>query len=92
MRREAADFDQFEAERLDLGEYAVKRSLVREHTRQHGVIAPPPRLEVRERGADRLAQVTADTDPVTLWARIATGGGHIVTAQEAVQQPVVPQE
>jgi hypothetical protein len=30
-----------------------------------------------------LAQVTADTDLVTLQLRIATGGGHILTAQEA---------
>jgi hypothetical protein len=28
VRREATDFDQFEAERLDLGEYAMKHSLV----------------------------------------------------------------
>jgi hypothetical protein len=49
------DFDQFEAERLDLGEYAVKRSLVGEQTRQHGVVAPRPGLEVRECAADRLA-------------------------------------
>jgi len=30
-----------------------------------------------------LAQVTADTDLVTLQLRIATGGGHMLTAQEA---------
>jgi hypothetical protein len=39
VRREATDFDQFEAERLDLGEYAMKHSLVGEQTRQHGVVA-----------------------------------------------------
>jgi hypothetical protein len=79
-RREAADFDQFEAERLDLGEHAIKRSLVGEHTRQDGVAAPRPGLEVGERAADRLAQVTADTDLVTLRLRIATGSGHVLTA------------
>jgi hypothetical protein len=78
VRREATDFDQFEAERLDLGEYAIKRSLVGEHTRQHGVIAPRPGLEVGERAADRLAQATADTDLVTLRVRIATGSGHVL--------------
>jgi hypothetical protein len=28
----ATDFDQFETERLDLGEYAIKGGLVGEHT------------------------------------------------------------
>jgi hypothetical protein len=80
VRREATDFDQFEAKRLDLGEYAIKGSLVGEHTGQHGVVAPRPGLEVRERAADRLAQATADTDLVTLRLRIATDSGHILTA------------
>ena len=92
MRREATDVDQFEAERLDLGEYAVKRSLVGEHTRQHGVVAPRPGLEVRERAADRLAQATADTGLVTLRLRIAAGGGHMLTAQDAARQPAAAQE
>jgi hypothetical protein len=30
-----------------------------------------------------LAQVAADTDLVTLQLRIATGGGHVLTAKEA---------
>jgi hypothetical protein len=80
VRQEATDFDQFEAERLDLGEHAIKRSLVGEHTRQHGVVTPRPDLEVGERAADRLAQATADTDLVTLRLRIATGSGHVLTA------------
>jgi hypothetical protein len=82
------DFDQFEAERLEFGEYAIKRSLVGEQTRQHGVVAPRLGLEVRERAAHHLAQATADTDLVTLRLRIATGSGHILTAQEAAHQSV----
>jgi hypothetical protein len=39
-----------------------------------------------------LAQVTADTDLVTLQLRIATGGGHILTAQEAAYHQQLPQE
>jgi len=42
-----------------------------------------------ERGADRLAQATAETDLVTPRLRIATGSGHILTAQEAAHHPVV---
>jgi hypothetical protein len=59
---------------------AIKRSLVGEHTHQHGVVAPRPGLEVRERAADRLAQATADTDLVTLRLRIATGSGRMLTS------------
>src|SRR5580704_2378917 len=69
--QQAADFDQFEAERLDLGEHAVERGLVGERTGQDGPVAPRPGLEGGERGADRLAQVTADTDPVALRLRVA---------------------
>jgi hypothetical protein len=47
VRQQPTEFDQFEAERLELGEYATKRSLVGEQTRQHGVAAPRPGLEVR---------------------------------------------
>ena len=58
------DFDQFEAERLDLGERAVECGLVGEQTGQDGPVASRPGLEGGERGEDRLAQVAADTDPV----------------------------
>ena len=56
--------------RLDLGEYAVECGLVNEHTRQDGLVSPRPGLESGERGADRVAQMAADTNPVTLWPRI----------------------
>ena len=68
--RQAADFDQLQAERLDLGEYAVECGLVNEHARQDGLVSARPGLESGERRADRVAQVAADTDPVTLWPRI----------------------
>lgn len=60
------DFDQFETERLDLGEYAIEGGLVGEHTGQDGLVAPRPGLESGKRGADRLAKVAADADFITL--------------------------
>jgi hypothetical protein len=86
--RQAADFDQFEAERLDLGEHAVECGLVGEHTGQDGPVAPRPDLEGGERGADRLAQVAADTDPVALRPRVAAHTGHVHTTDEAAYLPV----
>lgn len=70
-RRQATDFEQFESERLDLGEHTVQRSLIGERTRQHDVVAAPVSLKGRERGAYRLAQAATETDLVTLRLRIA---------------------
>lgn len=76
MWRHTTYFDQFEAERLDLGEYTIERSLVGEHARQHGVATPRPGLEGGECGAERLAQAAADTDLVAMRLRIAVRTGH----------------
>jgi hypothetical protein len=84
---QAADFDQFEAERLDLGEHAVECGLVGEQTGQDGPVAPCPGLEGGERGEDRLAQVAADTDPVALRPRVAARTGHVHTTDEAAYLP-----
>jgi hypothetical protein len=62
---------QFQSERLDLGEHTVQRSMVGERTRQHDVVAALVGLEGWERGAHRLAQAAVDTDLVTLRPRIA---------------------
>jgi hypothetical protein len=82
--RHTTDFDQFEAERLDLGEYTVKRSLVGEYARQHGVVTPRLGFEVGERAADHRAQAAVDTDSVMLRLRlrIAMRTGHLLTAHE----------
>ena len=74
--------------RLELGEYTVKRSLVGEHPRQHGVVAPRPDLERGERGADGLTQAAADADLVTLRRRIAVRTGDQLTAHEAAFPPL----
>ena len=63
-RWQAADFEQLEAERLDLREYPVQRRAVRQRTGQHGVAPAGPGLQGGERAAYRLAQAAADTDAV----------------------------
>ncbi|HEY7263083.1 MAG TPA: hypothetical protein VH589_16545 [Trebonia sp.] len=69
-RRQAADFEQLEAERLELREHPVQRSAIRERPGQHGVAAARPGLQGRECAAYRLAQVTADPDTVPVRRRV----------------------
>src|SRR6516162_6845362 len=52
----AANFDQFEAERFELDEYSVERSRVCEYARQHGVVIACVGLERRERRAQHVAE------------------------------------
>ena len=85
-RWQAADFEQLEPERLDLREYAVQRGAVGERPGQHGVAAAGLSLQGRERGAYRLAQAAADTDPVPVRRPISAGTGHGLTTH-AVHRP-----
>jgi len=78
-RWQAADFEQLEPERLDLREHAIQRGAAGERPGQHGVATAGPRLQGRERGAYRLAQAAADTDPVPVRRPISVGTGHILT-------------
>ena len=88
-RRQAADFDEFQPERLDLGQHAVKRGLVGQHADQRGVAAVCPGVEGGERGADRLAQPAADTNLVPLRPRLALPARHGQPAREfAARAPV----
>jgi hypothetical protein len=80
-----AHFEKFEAERLALGERPVQRGLVGQHARQNGILAQEPGLQRGERGADRLAQATANADLVAQRQRIAVPAGHAATAHEAAQ-------
>src|SRR6266516_517510 len=63
LRSELADLDEVEAERLDLGQYAVERRPVQQ-AREHGVGAAPQRHQRGERGQHRRAQVAVDPDRV----------------------------
>ena len=63
LRSYAADLEQFECERLDLGQCAVQRGLVRGAS-QHRVLAACPGLQGGERASRRGAQAAADADPV----------------------------
>src|SRR6516162_10123000 len=78
-RWQAADFEQIEAERLDLREHAVQRGAVRQRPGQHGVAAAGPGLQGGERAARRLAQVAADPDPVPVRRRVVACTGHVLT-------------
>lgn len=85
VRRQAADFDQFKAERFELCEYAVERSLIREHAREHGVVTGRVGVERRERGADDVAEATTNTDFVSLRSgfRFCTRHRHAASALSA---------
>src|SRR5215510_5041700 len=89
VRRQAADFEQLKPEGLDLGEHAVQRGLVRQRSGQHGVLSTPLSPQGGERGAHRLAQVTAHPNLVSLRPRPAVRAGHVVTSHETGQLPTV---
>jgi hypothetical protein len=75
VRWQAADFEQFEPESLDLGEHAVECSLVRECSGEHGVRSARLRAQAGERQTQRLAQVTAHRDLILprLWPTMSAG-------------------
>ena len=85
-----SDFDQLQAECVELGEQPVQGCLVGEHTRQHGVAASRPGPQVRECGPARVAQAAADTYLVPLLATppqpVAARAGHVLTAYEAADR------
>jgi len=85
-RRQTPDFEQFEPERLDLGEHAVERCLVGQRTSQHGVVAAHAGLEGRERGPHRLAQAPADTDLVALRLPILARAAGLLTAHRRTRR------
>src|SRR5713101_3984528 len=62
VRRDSAELEQFEPERLDLSQYAVQRGLVRNGASQEGVLALCLGSE-RGEGAQRCrAEVAANTE------------------------------
>src|SRR6516225_5718176 len=80
-RWQAADFEQLEAERLDLREYAVQRGAVRQRPGQHGVAAARTGLQGGECGAYGRAQAAADTDTDTVRRRVVGCAGHLLTTR-----------
>jgi len=82
-RRQAADFEQLEPERLDLREHAVERGPIGQRPGQHGVPATRLSLQGRERGAYRLAQAPADTDPVPVRRPVTVCTCHVLTTHPA---------
>jgi hypothetical protein len=82
------DVDELKAERLHLGQHAVQRRLIGQHARQHGVAAVGPGPEGGERGADRLTQLAADPDLVSLRPGLALRGHHRRSRTEAAARTV----
>jgi hypothetical protein len=60
---QAADLEQFESERLDPGQHAMQRGLVRNALQQR-VLASCLGVQGGERASHRRTQVAADTDLV----------------------------
>src|SRR5215831_11301641 len=79
-RWQAADFEQFEPERLELREHAIQCGAVGQRPGQHGVAAAGLGLQGRECGAYRLAQAAADTDAIPVGRPVGVGTGHVRTA------------
>jgi len=84
---QAADFEQLKPKLLDLREHAIQRGAVGQRPGQHGVTTAALSLQGGERGAYRLAQAAADTDPVPVRWPIRVSTGHVLTTR-AVNRPV----
>ena len=78
-RWQAADFEQLEAERLDLREHPIQRRAVRQRPGQHDVTAARPGLQGGECAAYRLAQAATDTDTAPVRPRVVGCAGHVLT-------------
>lgn len=91
MRRQAADLDQFQPEGSDLREHALQRRLVRQRSRQHGVLSAGLGPESGERGPQRFAQVAAYADLVLRRLRSVVCAGHTVRldAPRLIVQPPI---
>ncbi len=77
---ETPDLEQFQAERLDLGQHAMQRGLVRGAS-QHRVVASRLGLQGGERAQRRRTQVAADADLVARrWQPVALPAGHRLTS------------
>jgi hypothetical protein len=85
---QAEDLEQFESERLDLGQHAVQRGLVRDGASQQRVLTLGLGAQGGERAPHGRTQVAADTDlvagrrlPVSLLAghgRTAGPGARVI--------------
>ena len=91
LRCELADLDEVEAERLDLGQYAVQCRAIQE-AGEHSVRAVLPRYQRRERGQHRGAEVAADPDrvPDGCWVHEAMVGRWLVNPHHQDLVTAVP--
>ena len=89
VEREAADLEQFESERLDLGQHAVQRGLIRDGTSQQRVPVAGLGLEAGERAQRRGAQVAADDYVVAQGTGVPPPAGHRLAAGSGARAMVV---
>ena len=88
---QAADFDQVESERLELGQQAVWRGLVRDGASQQRVLAFCLGVQGGERAQHRRTQVAADTDLVGRRRRpVALLPGHCLAARPGARARTMP--
>src|SRR5690349_10443648 len=80
---ETADLDEFQPERLDLGQYSVQCGLVRQVAGEQRVLALCLRAQGGERGAYRPAQPAPDADLVAHRAVHAVSPGEAMRAMES---------
>src|ERR1700761_6641723 len=76
------DLDQFQSERLDLGQHSVQRGLVDQVAGEQCVLAFFRRAQAGERGAYRPAQPAPDADLVAHRSTHADRPGEAVRAME----------
>ena len=86
---QAEDLEELESERLDLGQHAVQRGLVRDGTAQQRVPVPCLGPEAGERAQRRGAQVAADDYVVAQWSGVPAPAGHRLAAGSGARAVVV---
>ncbi len=82
LGRQAADLEQFESERLDVGQHAVQRGLIRDGTSQQRVPVLCLRPQAGERAPRRGPEVAADEDLVARWLRLPAAGHRRAAVRE----------
>jgi hypothetical protein len=83
----AANLEQLEAERFDLGEHAVKRRLVRQRSGQYGVASLRLRVQARERLEERRVQESANADLVARGSRRLRHAPSIAAKRMTAHRP-----
>ena len=85
----AAELEQLQAERLDLGQHAMQRRLVGQIPGKYGLGSVCPRLQARERTEEGLTQMPSDADLVTGRSRRFIHGVRVQPLLASVDAPIL---